>query len=311
MENAPPPNGSTPPADEPTIPADEAAPATPSAELPPSAAPAEQPTTAAEPAAPSPVAPAPPPPPPAIPAPPTPGAGSPAWPGAPTGEPSWAGQPTGQAQFGQPASGQQPSADNPSGYPVRVTFDRNQSINRLWGIPLLGVVVRAILCIPHFIVLSLWAIGIVFVYLVIWIPILLMGRYPGWAYGFVGGFARWWLRVVAYIVLMTADYPPFSTARGYAVELDFDENQRLNRAWGIPGFGLWFRMLLAIPHFIVLWLFGILVGVLSLITWIPVLLFGHYPSWGYDFVGGFYRWYARVGAYIGFLASPYPPFSKD
>jgi hypothetical protein len=182
-------------------------------------------------------------------------------------------------------------------------------MNQLWGIPLLGVMVRALLCLPHYIILALWGMLVFLVYLVVWIPILLRGRYPSWAFGFVGGFVRWTMRVTAYILLMTAAYPPFSTQPGYAVEVDFDEEQDINPLWGIPILGIFARFILAIPHLVVLWLLGFVVGVLNLIVWIPVLLTGRYPSWGYALVGGYYRWYVRVWAYVGLMAAPYPPFT--
>ena len=46
----------------------------------------------------------------------------------------------------------------PDAYPVNVSYDRAARINRLWGIPVLGYLVRAILLIPHFILLWLLVI---------------------------------------------------------------------------------------------------------------------------------------------------------
>jgi len=199
-----------------------------------------------------------------------------------------------------------------NGYPVNVRFDRDQRINQLWGIPFFGIMVRAILAIPHFIILWFYAIVVFLLTLITWFPVLTRGEYPRWGYEIIGGYMRWTVRVQAYVGLMASPYPPFSTQPGnYPVEVDFPASQRLNQLWGIPFFGIMARGLLAIPHLIVLWILGILVGFLYLITWFPVLVNGQFPSWGYDLIGGTMRWTYRVTAYVFLMADPYPPFRLE
>jgi len=93
--------------------------------------------------------------------------------------------------------------------PVDLTFDlEGRRINQFWGIPIIGIMVRSIVLIPHFIVLYvLFAIGL-FLELVLWIPILVSGRYPGWAVSLYGGILRYSARVQAYILLLPVPYPP-------------------------------------------------------------------------------------------------------
>lgn len=200
------------------------------------------------------------------------------------------------------------AAPVPPGYPVNLDFDENQTLNRAWGIPIFGIMVRAILVIPH--VICLWFLGIAafLVQLVAWIPVLLSGRYPSWGYTIVGGFMRWSIRVQAWVLLMAGPYPPFGLDAPYPIDLDFESDQQMNPLWGIPLLGIVARAILAIPHFIVLWIFSIVVWLLQWIVWIPVLLNGRYPKWGYEIVGGYLRWQNRLAAYIGLLAAPYPPF---
>jgi hypothetical protein len=85
-----------------------------------------------------------------------------------------------------------------------------------------------------------------------------------------------------------------------------DEGQ--NRLWGIPFFGIWVRAIPVIPHFIVLWLLGISVGLLVLVSWIPVLLDGRQSDRIGSFAGGYYRWAARTRSYALLLTGTYPPF---
>ena len=42
----------------------------------------------------------------------------------------------------------------PDAYPVNISYERRATFNRLWGIPILGVLIRAILVIPHILVLT-------------------------------------------------------------------------------------------------------------------------------------------------------------
>lgn len=106
----------------------------------------------------------------------------------------------------------------PGGYPqlepgaappisVDFAFD-SLEINRLWGIPFVGFIVRVLTVLPHLIVLGLAAILVGLSLVVLWIPILVSGRYPGWAVSLYGGFVRYSLRVTAYLLLLPLPYPP-------------------------------------------------------------------------------------------------------
>ena len=102
-----------------------------------------------------------------------------------------------------------------------------------------------------------------------WIPVLLLGRFPGWGYRWIGGLLGWGIRVQAYLGLLTPAYPPFSlSGEDHPVSVRFDEGVRINRLWGVPVLGILVRAILLIPHFIVLWLLAILVGFLWLFTWL-------------------------------------------
>lgn len=82
--------------------------------------------------------------------------------------------------------------------------DVSRDLNR-W-LPL----VKWLLAIPHYVVLALLWIAVVFVVLYAWVMILVTARYPRGAFDFVVGVARWQLRVSAYATLLTTDrYPPF------------------------------------------------------------------------------------------------------
>lgn len=72
-----------------------------------------------------------------------------------------------------------------------------------------------------------------------------------------------------------------------------------------------FRLLMAIPHFVVLWLMAIAAGVVVFIGWWGALFTGRLPVFAADFLTGYVRWVARVQAYTCLLTDEYPPFALD
>jgi hypothetical protein len=196
-------------------------------------------------------------------------------------------------------------------YPVDVMFPWDKGQGRLWGIPFVGLIIRAFLVIPQVIVLIVLAFVMWFVLLISWIPILIMGRQAGFAYSVIGGYLRLWTRVAAYVLLLTGHYPPFGPGGEHPIDVTFDRSERQNRLWGIPLVGLWIRWLLLIPHWIVLALIGIVVAFLILVSWVPVLINGRQADVIIQWVGGYYRWAVRVSAYAFLLTGTYPPFRLE
>jgi len=250
----------------------------------------------------------------------------PTWAQPPQGAvpPVWARTQAGQASppatWGQPPAGPSSVAPawgvtaagpDPDAFPVRLMFDETQGIGRLWGLPLIGFAVRMLLLIPHLIVLMFLAVAAVFLMYLSWIPVLFTGRQAGFVVSIVGGYLRWSTRLTAYLYLLTSGYPPFSLLGedDYRVRVEIDEDQRINRLWGIPLIGFLVRVIILIPHFIVLWLIGIAAFVLIAFSWLPVLLLGRQAQLVYSVVGGWMRYGLRVTSYLMLLHDRYPPFS--
>lgn len=71
--------------------------------------------------------------------------------------------------------------------------------------------VKWLLAIPHYVVLSFLAIAALAAVVVAWFAVLFTGRYPRAIFDFVEGVLRWSLRVQAYAFLLVTDrYPPFT-----------------------------------------------------------------------------------------------------
>jgi hypothetical protein len=71
---------------------------------------------------------------------------------------------------------------------------------------------------------------------------------------------------------------------------------------------VFFRLILLIPHVIVVSLFGIVAFIAVVIAWFAALFTGRVPDGLHAFISGFLRYYIRVGAYAAILADPFPPF---
>ena len=195
-----------------------------------------------------------------------------------------------------------------SDQPVNVSVPPDSGQNRLWGIPLFGSMVRAILVIPQAIILFFLGIGLWLMAFVSWIPILLTGRMAGWGQSLFSAYFNLALRNAMYVLLITGRYPPFDPMGAHPLTVTLDGAEEQNRLWGIPILGIWVRLFLLIPHFVVLWFLAIVIGLGVLVTWIPVLAGGRQADAFVDLYGGFYRWIVRVAAYGTLVSGRYPPF---
>jgi hypothetical protein len=201
-----------------------------------------------------------------------------------------------------------PAADE---YPVKLDVTVGGELNRLWGIPYFGMLVRIILAIPHLLVLLVLGIGLYVVMLLGWIPILISGRVPAIQANWVKEAVHRMTRVLAYAYfLFPGGYPPLEPGAPNPLTLTINlEGRSMSRLWGIPIVGLMVRYIALIPHLIVLGVL-FLVGFLALIIlWIPILINGRYPGWAMTLYTGLLRYAARVEAYLLLLPIPYPPFS--
>jgi hypothetical protein len=69
-----------------------------------------------------------------------------------------------------------------------------------------------------------------------------------------------------------------------------------------------FRLILAIPLAIWLYVYAILATIAVVIGWFAIVISGRYPQGLYEFVSGFVRFFARVTAYVALLCDRYPSF---
>ena len=194
-----------------------------------------------------------------------------------------------------------------TGYPIVLGTGRPVSVNRFWAIPIVGFFVKLIILLPHFIVLYVLGIVAFLAHLIIWIPVLFTGRYPDWGFSLTAGVVRWYQRLILYLYGLSDNYPAFAMEAPGDVVVPRPESS--SRFWAIPIIGIFVKFIILIPHFIVLYVLGLVVALCQLVIWIPVLFTGEYPTWAHQLVAGYVLWYTRVYAYLLGLIDAYPPFS--
>lgn len=135
--------------------------------------------------------------------------------------------------------------------------------------------------------------------------IIFRQRYPRWWFDFSRELTRFEARVFAYAVLLTDRYPSTVEEQSVHLEIDYpDVETDLNRWLPLV------KWLLAIPHYIVLFVLTLASLFAVILAWFAILATGRYPRVLFDFNVGVIRWWLRVGAYAFLLVTDrYPPFS--
>jgi Domain of unknown function (DUF4389) len=72
---------------------------------------------------------------------------------------------------------------------------------------------------------------------------------------------------------------------------------------------VFFRLLLAIPHIVVVALWGLGAFLAVIVAWFAGVFTGRVPDGLHNFLAAFLRYSTRVSAYVFLLADPWPPFS--
>ena len=193
------------------------------------------------------------------------------------------------------------------GYPATFEADAPERIDN-WR-PL----VQWLLAIPHFLILYVLGFVSEVVGIISWFVILITGRLPEGFATLQCLYIRYSNRTTSYAAFLREEYPPFvfeTVARdpgtyppvrtSFAIELE--NRNRLTVA---------FRIILVIPHLIVLAVLGLAAFVAVGIAFFPVLFTGRWPDGLRTFVVGVIRWATRVNAYFLLLTDEYPPFNLD
>ena len=200
-------------------------------------------------------------------------------------------------------------------YPVQLSVDYQASRNRL------SVLLRIILAIPILVVsafiggyfdtgspelnealLPISVGGILFIG-----PLLMIvfrKKYPRWWFDWNLELSRFTARIESFLLVLRDEYPSTDEEQSVHLQIEYPNAETdLNRILPI------FKWLLAIPHYIILIVLGVLAILVTIVAWLLILVTGRYPQGMFEFVVGVMRWSYRVGAYAFLLTTDrYPPF---
>ena len=144
-----------------------------------------------------------------------------------------------------------------------------------------------------------------------WFAILFTGKLPEGLANVQAMYLRYTLRTYTFAGFMREEYPPFAfdttaTDPGDDPRVRVDIQPQLTDRNRLTAF---FRIILVIPHLVVLAVLTFAAGVVTLIAAFAVLFTGHWPTGMRDFVINVNRWSLRVQAYLLLLTDAYPPFA--
>src|SRR6266508_6023967 len=159
-------------------------------------------------------------------------------------------------------------------YPATFTLDAPERVAN-WR-PL----VHWILAIPHLAIVYVLGGVSELLAVISWFAILFTGRLPAGLANFQAMYLRYSLRTASYFGFLREEYPPFSFATSPADPGD-DPRVRVDLVPQLEGrnrLTTAFRLILAIPHLVVLALVSIALIVVALIGFFAVLFTGRWPA---------------------------------
>jgi hypothetical protein len=157
----------------------------------------------------------------------------------------------------------------------------------------------------HLIWVALWGIAVWFAVLAAWFVGIFTGRVPDGLHGFIASYLGYLTHVYGYVSLAADPFPAFSSSSGYPIDVEIAPAEKQSRVT------IFFRLFLAIPAFIVLWVLGYVAQLVSFLAWFYALFAGNLHSGLRDVLAYWLRYNAQTIAYSCLLTPRYPSFSDD
>jgi hypothetical protein len=185
-----------------------------------------------------------------------------------------------------------------NGHPIRLIVNDDLQRSRL------TVFFRAILAIPHFVVLALYGVVAYVVVIVNWFATLFAGQSPEGLHNFLARFLRYATHVSAYYHLLANPFPPFGGGDAYPVDLEIDPPQPQSRLTVL------FRVILVIPAAILNYVLTAVLGIIGFLGWFVCLFTARMPE-GMRNLGAFcLRYSSQTSGYYMLLTQRYPSLSS-
>jgi Domain of unknown function (DUF4389) len=164
----------------------------------------------------------------------------------------------------------------------------------------LVVLFRALLFVPHYIVLSIWSLLVVPVLVVSWVVALGAGRVPGAFHRFLAAHLRYQGQAFAWLALLSATYPDPLHTREHPFVIETPEPRKQRRLVTL------FRLVLALPALVLAGVFGVVLSGVGVAAWFVAVSLGRTTA-GLQELGTFcLRYQVETHAYVGLVTSAYP-----
>lgn len=191
----------------------------------------------------------------------------------------------------------QPQANTHQHHPIKLVVNDDLRRNRL------TVFFRLLLAIPHLLWFVLWGIVAFLAWIANWFAALIKGRSPAGLHTFLATYLRYQTHVYAYVLLIADPFPGFGGQPGYPIDLEVDPPQAQNR-WTVA-----FRLILAIPAYIISSILGYLNRALAIFSWFVALALGRLPEGMRNFAAFGLRYEQQTMGYAYLLTGSYPSFN--
>ena len=145
--------------------------------------------------------------------------------------------------------------------------------------------------------------GVLFIPVVL--TLLFRGVYPSYVLAFNKAIVALSVRIAAYFLLLTDDYPSIEANEKVGVEFpDIEGGRILGR--GLP----LVKWLFAIPLYIVGAVYLVYAMILTLLAWFTIIFTGEYPEWCASGVIGTIAYWNRIYGYAyALVTDEYPSFT--
>jgi hypothetical protein len=164
----------------------------------------------------------------------------------------------------------------------------------------LTVFFRLLLAIPQFIWLYIWSIPITFTVLFAWFAAVVTGRVPDGLHNFNAAFLRYSTRVTGYVFLLADPWPPFTTSPPYPIDARIDPAAPQSRLT------VFFRLILAIPALILVYVFRAVNQIVAFFAWFYCLVVGQMHEGMRNLSAWLLRYEVQTYAYLMLLTGRYP-----
>jgi hypothetical protein len=162
------------------------------------------------------------------------------------------------------------------------------------------VLLRALLYVPHAIVLALWTFVAALFVAIAWLALLIEGRLPTWLHRFIAAYVRYTGQVTAWFFLLSGRYPDPLHTQTHPFAIDVPERPRQPRLVTL------FRAVLAIPPLLLAMALRVVLTLSALPAWFAGVALGRTTP-GLQELGTFcLRYELEAVAYTLLLTARYP-----